>query len=291
MVSMTGYGRGKHSDNHFELMVEIKSVNGRYLDQTVRLPRELSFLEKPIRDTISGRISRGNVSVFVNIKQKVDADTEPVIDEELVQLKMKSLQKLRAILKIEQPVDLNHILQFEDILTPDITRFSDEVFMRLLQPALDQALQSLIAMKNEEGRHINEDLQQRLSVIEQELSGIQTDSQDDVRDTFYRLYNNVLHLIDEQKIDPARLEQEIAIISDRMDTSEERVRLHSHINQFKKTLQNDDEAGKRLTFLLQEMLREANTINSKTGNTEVQHKVIRIKEEIEKLREQAQNIE
>ncbi len=291
MRSMTGYGKGMARNDQFEVTIEIKGVNNRFLDLSIRLPKELNAEEVYIREAIKSRVHRGKVLVFVNVEQNPESSEELFIDWPALEKRYQQLLSIRQKLNLKDEVQLEHLLQFSELLAPNLEAVAETQIKPLITEALESALNAFIEMKEQEGRNILNDVQSRLKLVEKLTTEIQNMAPENVKKEFERLHENVRSLMEEQKIDVARLEQEIAILSDRVDITEECVRLSSHIDLFKKTLNNGGDMGKRLNFILQEMHREANTINSKTTMVEIAHRVITVKEEIEKLREQVQNIE
>jgi uncharacterized protein (TIGR00255 family) len=291
MRSMTGFGKAKKSNERFELSVEIRSVNNRFLDLSIRLPKELSVFENKIREKIKADVKRGKLSVFVSLNEAASTGSEILLSQDKVKHRFEMLKKVRESLNIKEPVSLNHLLNFSDLFEFNIESVDEEEITALLYPSLEEALQQFNDMREAEGAHLIEDMKMRIKNIYELSAFVEKKGKLNVSGEFDKLLTRVKNLIDEQKIDKERLEQEIAIMADRVDITEECVRMNSHIKLFNKTIENNDEAGKKLTFILQEMLRESNTMNSKTSDIEISHRVIRIKEDIEKLREQAQNLE
>lgn len=291
MRSMTGFGKAKKSNERFELSVEIRSVNNRFLDLSIRLPKELSVFENKIREKIKADVKRGKLSVFVSLNEAASTGSEILLNQDKVKHRFEMLKKVRESLNIKEPVSLNHLLNFSDLFEFNIESVNEEEITALLYPSLEEALQQFNLMREAEGAHLIEDMEMRIKNIYELSAFVEEKGKLNVSEEFDKLLARVKNLINEQKIDKERLEQEIAIMADRVDITEECVRMNSHIKLFNKTIENNDEAGKKLTFILQEMLRESNTMNSKTSDIEISHRVIRIKEDIEKLREQAQNLE
>lgn len=291
MRSMTGYGKATHSTRMFDINTEIKSVNNRYVDLMIRLPREFSFLETRVREFFKDKVNRGKISVTISIDESSASDAEIVLDEQRLSRRKNMLEKVRSVLNLEQPVDLSHLLSFSDLFAPDYTSLGEETLNSALQESLQAAFNAFDKMRMQEAAHIMKDFRKRLNKIEQLLAFIEEKGRSNIRAEFDKMLKNVTELIGEQKLDRNRLEMEVALIADRVDITEETVRLKSHLKLFNETLARAGEVGKKITFILQEMLREANTMNSKTTDLEISHRVIELKEEIEKLREQAQNIE
>ena len=291
MNSMTGYGKAENSIDGITIVIEIKSVNGRYLDINFRMPAALNAQESHLRNRIKKQVRRGKLSVFIDIKQTIEDGGEALINEKRLAGYIKALNVIRRTFDISDPIQLSHVMAFPDIFEQDIEKRIDDNFLNILIQTLNQALDAFIKMRTKEGTHLKEDMASRIEHIQTLADRISEIAPANTRKDFEKLLNRSIDLIGAQKIDKERLEQEIALISDKVDISEECTRLQSHLIQFKKELQKGGELGKKLTFLLQEMHREANTMNSKTTNINVAHDVILIKEEIEKIREQAQNIE
>ncbi len=291
MRSMTGYGKAASNNEWFTVSVEIKSVNNRFLDVSVRLPKELSSEEIVIREYLKGQITRGKIFIYVDLEKTQPEGKELFIDWQAAEQKVQMLNTLKERFQLDDSVKLNHLLMFPDLFTLDLQNLIEEQIRPLLLEALEKASSEFLKMREQEGANLKLDLEKRLENIERLVNEIKQIAPDNIQHEFERLSKNVNSLIGEQKVDTGRLEQELAILSDRVDITEECVRLKSHIDLFKKTIAMKEDIGKRLNFLLQEMHREANTISSKTTMLEISHRVINVKEEIEKLREQVQNIE
>jgi len=288
---MTGFGNAQITENDRKLSVEIRSVNNKYLDLSVRLPREHSGFENRIRDLVRKHVIRGKISISLNLEQNFSEETEVQLDVIRIKKRYQILNQINTELGLKEPVTLKHLLTFPDISQNVLTENDEETIWPLINKGVETALGNFTVMREAEGRNIQKDLEVRLQLIADLTASVRERGKLNIRLEFDRLYQNVLLLIGEQKLDRNRLEQEIALISDRVDITEECVRMESHLDLLKKTLSGSEDVGKKITFILQEMLREANTMNSKTTDIEVSHKVIRIKEEIERLREQAQNVE
>ncbi len=291
IYSMTGYGKSGNKNDAFDITLEIRTVNNRFADYSIKLPREMASFEFWIKEQLQARIRRGKVYVYIDLKEIVSEDTDPVIDEAKILRYYRTLQKAEKIIQSDRQVNIDHLLNFPEIFERNTVSADESDMKKLLKPALDQALSMCIKMREQEGDHLSADIRGRIKLIAALGDEVKMLAKDSARSEFNKLLKNVTDLIGEQKLDKDRLEQEIAIIADRVDITEELVRLASHVKLFTETLEKGGEVGKKLNFILQEMLREANTINSKTTNLEISHKIIRIKQEIEKIREQAQNLE
>jgi len=291
MKSMTGFGKASVSDEHHELTVEIRSVNNRYLEMAIRMPKEFAILENKVRGWIKSQVFRGKLNVFITVSISHPDTEQSIIEPDLAQQLYQELARIKEKLNIEQPVSLQDLLNYHALADTNGIKMELETFEAMLKPATDKALEQLNLMRGTEGNHLLEDMSFRLQLIQELTDSVSEMGGKNVQKVFDKMVQNIEDLIGAQKIDSSRLEQEIALISDKVDITEECVRMNSHLKLFNKTIKKSGEAGKKLTFILQEMLREANTMNSKNSDIEIQHQVIRIKEEIEKIREQAQNIE
>jgi len=291
MRSMTGYGKSRNSNDFLEVSVEIRSVNSRYLDVSIRIPNSFAALEMPVRETLREAVVRGKISVFIDIKKTLSNSADISVDNDKFKERKQLLQSIIDSLHLNDDIKLSHLLTFSDLFELDPQALNMEEVKSLITRTLLEALHSFNSMRDSEGQFIKEDLIKRIVNIERWLGEIEDKSRQNVQMEFDRLLKNVLRLVGENKIDNTRLEQEIAIIADRVDITEECVRMRSHIQLFNETLNLKGEVGKKFNFILQEMLRETNTMNSKTSHIEIAHVLIKVKEEIEKLREQVQNLE
>ena len=291
MRSMTGFGKSQSINENIELEIEVRSVNSRYLDLSVRLPNMISAFEMPIRDKIKQKVIRGKVTVYANLKKAPSAESNALVDNSKILERYNQLKSVKELLNIAEDIKLSHLLTVGDLFEFDLDKLDAKKLLDIIIKTLDQALESFNTMRDAEGSHILKDMLERNEHIAELLAFVEKKSKLNVQQEFDQQLENVKNLIAQNKIDQDRLNMEIAVIANRVDITEECVRMHSHLNLFEITLRQDGESGKKLNFILQEMLREANTMNSKTSDIEVSHKVNKIKEEIEKLREQAQNIE
>ena len=288
---MTGYGKARHSNDILEVSVEVRSVNSRFLDVSIRIPNNFAVLEMPVRETLRNAVVRGKISVFIDIKRTLSHAADLSIDKEKFRERRQLLQLIIDTLHLDDEIKLSHILSFSDLFELDPEALNIDEVKHLTINTLQDALRSFNSMRDSEGENIKNDLVMRITSMEQWLNEIEEKSRYNVQMEFDRLLQNVIRLIGENKIDKTRLEQEIAIIADRVDITEECVRMRSHLQLFNETVNLNGEVGKKLNFILQEMLRETNTMNSKVTTIEIAHVLIKMKEEIEKLREQVQNLE
>ena len=290
MHSMTGYGKSQLTIDGFEITIEIKSVNNRYLDIMFKMPAVFSSFEQQLRNIVKEQIQRGKVSIFVDLKEALKNDLDSVNDIKLQQ-RYNMLKTIQEKLNLKGEIELSHLLQFDELFEVDASAIDEDILFDALKKTLEQALEVFNLMRAKEGKHCIQDMSQRLDIIDKIIKEVKQKAPATVREEFEKQLQRINELLENNKIDSERLEQEVALISDKTDITEELTRFESHIQQFKQTLQRDSELGKKLTFILQEMHREANTINSKTTQIDIAHKIIQVKEEIEKIREQTQNIE
>ncbi len=292
MKSMTGFGRGTVAGNDFSVTVELKTVNNRFLDIALRLSSELSPLESTLKRQITNRLSRGRVDVFLNYERNVDVNYE--LNNPLISGYLSALKQLQEDFRLAGEPDLNVVARLPNVLLPRKDDLSEE-FTVGVEKALAQALNDLEKMRENEGLILKDELNFRLSEIENRLPNIEAQAEtvaEEYRQKLTKRISELLAKSDSQiEIDQARMAQEVAFLADRCDISEEIQRLRSHLEQFRQILSEEKEVGKRLDFLTQEFNREANTIASKTNNMIIKENALAIKSEIEKIREQVQNVE
>ena len=289
---MTGFGRGAVSGDNFAVSVEIKTVNNRYLDLNLRLANELQSLEANLKRIIQNRLSRGRIDVFVNYERTSDVVYE--LNRPMIAGYIAALKQIQNEFGLTGEPDMNYIARLPNALQTKADDLSAD-FTQGIENACSMALDELEKMREIEGRSMADELNFRLNSIENHLPSIEAESENVADEYRQRLTKRIEKLLlkseSEIELDQARLAQEVAYLSDRSDISEEITRLKSHIEQFRAIMKEDKEIGKRLDFLTQELNREANTIASKTNNLIVKEAALEIKSEIEKIREQVQNIE
>jgi uncharacterized protein (TIGR00255 family) len=291
IASMTGYGRGEASAKRTTIAVELRSVNSRYLEVSARLPRSLGMRENEIKEIIRKKISRGKITMVAFVEQENDGDIPVRINASAAKGYYKLLNELRRSVKLKQSVRLEHLLQFSEVLEPVEMENTDAQEWEVLQKALGEAVNSLLTMKMNEGEELGKDFRHRIRILDERLSQIEKLSLEQVPNERVRLRERIKLLLEKEPVDEGRLELEIALLADRLDDAEECVRFRSHNKFFLEALNDKEPAGRKLNFLIQEMNREANTIGSKSSAAEIAHLVVNIKEELERVREQLQNIE
>ncbi len=288
--SMTGFGRGEARLGNVLVSVEVRSLNHRFLDIDVRFPRNLSACEMDIREMVGAQLSRGRVSITVWVRGDRTVG-RLTVDKDLASSYVELLNGLRNDLGIGGDIELQHILNFPDILSSDDSGDVDEAVRGLVKKALEGALQDLKGLRQREGQEIEKDLKSRVNLVNGAVTRIEQHARQTSDVLFTRLSDKVKQLLDSDIADPGRLEMEVAILAEKADVTEECTRFKSHNTLFLELLSNGGSEGRKLNFLLQEMHREANTIGAKANDAQIAHWVVDIKEEVEKLREQIQNIE
>jgi len=287
---MTGYGKGVAGDKNYSIEIEVKSVNSRFLDIYMKLPATLLNREYDIREMIKNNISRGKLSVILQLKSIGPENSAAVLDNEKLKSYIASLKQIKKISGITDKLKLEHIVYNRDLFAQNDKEYGEDV-LKLIKIALETALNQLKKMRRNEGKELAKDLKRRINIIEEKVNIIQDESGASVNEYFGKLKEKMKGLIEDVTTYTDRLELELALIADKAEITEECVRLKSHLKFFLESMDKDDEPGRKLNFLCQEMNREANTISAKTISTSISHNSVLIKEEIEKIREQIQNIE
>jgi len=290
IVSMTGFGKGRSGNKNLSVEAEVKSVNSRYLDISLRIPSSLMNKDYDIKEFIKSKVKRGKVSASIQIKRNGLEEENLALDSDKLKSYLSLLKSIKKAAKISEKVKLEHLLINKEILISNNFIIS-EVEFNMVKDALEQALTEMMNMKRKEGKELSKDLHKRIENIESKLKDIEQVAAQSVQEYFNKFKEKIKVLIENIAQYNDRLELELAIIAEKAEITEECVRLRSHLKFFIKSLEIDDEPGRKLNFLCQEMNREANTISSKTVSTSITHSTVFIREEIEKIREQIQNIE
>jgi uncharacterized protein (TIGR00255 family) len=292
VASMTGFGRAEVSRDGINISAEVRSVNSRYLDLTLRLPRNISQREKELKDIVRTFLNRGNLNITVKIAYDSNGAIPLKVNTAAAKSYFKLLNEIRKSVKIREQVKLEHLLTFSEVLEPVEEEETDEREWELVQETVRQALENLNAMRSQEGSELAKDLEKRLHWMEGTLNEVEKLSKERIPEERKNLHERIAQLVEDKfVIDQNRLELEIALMVDKLDITEECVRYRSHNKFFLEALNKNEAAGRKLNFLVQEMNREANTIGSKSSDAAIAHMVIGLKEELEKIREQLQNIE
>jgi uncharacterized protein (TIGR00255 family) len=288
---MTGFGRGEYAGKHKTVIVEVKSVNHRYNEIMIKMPRQYSLLEDMIRKQILNTISRGRIEAYVKIEDTSGKQKEVQVDKELALAYYKALKELAILTQTPEGLDVIQLAQLPEVLKIEEAEEILEEIMLDIQPALQVALQALGAMRETEGAKLNLDLSERLLTIINMVAKIEEKSPLVVGLYRDKLQVRLKELLEEIPLDENRIAMEVAVFADRCNITEELVRLQSHFSQFQNSLKEHNPVGRKLDFLLQEMNREVNTIGSKANDLNITQYVIELKSELEKVREQIQNIE
>lgn len=290
--SMTGFGSVTIEVLGTTVQVEVKTVNHRFSEISTKLPKPLYSFEQEIREVLKKKIQRGKTTLIITFTNETDVPSNE-INENLAVKYFNSLTKLNEKLGIREEVKLDQILAFPDVIIPhELTEDEQIVFVKEICEGVEKATDKLLKMRLEEGKSLEKDLVKRIGILEEtldEICEITKNSSADIRETLRNKVNNLLS--DNSIIVKERLELEIAFLADKADITEEITRFKSHNKLFLETIRTSEAPGRRMNFLLQEMNREANTIGSKSSKSEIAHFVVTLKEEIERIREQVQNIE
>ncbi len=287
--SMTGYGGAKLQAEGLELQVDIKSVNNRFFDFQPRLSRDLQFLEGEILEKVKAGLGRGRVSVTVNIERQAGSEL-PELNEEMLELYLQAHKRIKGAERLSAG-NATDLLSLPDLFRAPVEEIDSDRLRELALGCVDDAVADIIAMKEREGAALGDELAGRLDLLESAVSRVE-DALPQVREGLRsRLRERLDELLENVPVDEQRLAMEAAVLVDKADVTEEIVRLQSHIHQFREALDDGGEVSKKLGFLLQEVLREANTIGSKSQDLAITRDVLLIKEETEKLREQILNLE
>lgn len=289
--SMTGYGRSIFENEGREYIVEIKSVNNRFNDINIKMPRSLNYLEDRIKKEILNSVTRGKVDLFITFNNNSDLGKNIKLNTDIAKKYISELKKLSEEADIVDNINVMDISKFPDVLNIKVEESAEEVIEKELLIALTEAIKSFIEMRKAEGNKIKEDLENRIDKISKKINQISNISAGLVEEYIVKLETRIKELLKTDVVDEARLAQEVVIYSDKCSVEEEITRLKSHISQFLNLLNENIAIGKKLDFLIQEMNRETNTIGSKANNLEITNFVVDIKTELENIREQIQNIE
>ena len=289
--SMTGFGRGEASADGRTWVAEVRTVNHRFLDQRVVLPRLFGALEEPVKKLVAASLDRGRVDCTFSLQGMTTSQPQLVVNDSVARQYHRCLRQLIGDYGLRPEIGLADMLTLRDVITLEEPRPDMEAEWGLIRTALTSALRECDRMREEEGRAMQVDLLDRLGKFEAIVARITDRLPELLALRQAELRQRVGRLLDGVDLDPVRLAQETAILADKSDVTEEVIRLGSHIAQFRAVLASDEPVGRRLDFLLQEFLREVNTLSSKIANADIAHLGVEMKNEIEKLREQVQNIE
>lgn len=290
ILSMTGYGKGSAEQDGILAEVEVRSVNSKFLDIFFRLPKQLNFSELELREILKAKIKRGKILVNIQVKRHGLDASSPVIDKEKVKYYISLLKEIKKTAKLKDKISMDQVITFKELLYAE-DESTLELELKLIKKSMESSLTMMMKMKQNEGEELSKDMVLRCKNIESIVKKIQKEAEKSPAEYFEKVKEKAKQLVKDIANYNERLELELALLSEKIDITEECVRLQSHIKFFLEAIKNESEAGKKLNFIAQEMTREANTISSKSVSIDVIHYSVRIKEEIEKIKEQIQNIE
>ena len=288
--SMTGYGKSSLSINSREYQVEIKTVNHKYIDTNIRMPRIISYLEEDVRKLIASKIKRGKVDISISFENYSSDGNDIRINTELAKMYIENLKKLAEEENISANIEVTEITRLPDVLTIKSNLDENQIKSELLQ-VVDEAVNQLINMRQNEGNRISEDILTKISQIEEKNEEIFKLSTGLIDEYVVKLETRIKEILKTEELDKSRLMQEVVIYADKCSVEEEITRLKSHIGQLRNLIDSEGPSGKKMDFIIQEMNRETNTIGSKANNLEIVNRVVDIKTILEDIREQIQNIE
>lgn len=291
VLSMTGYGRAGALLHGRDIKVELRSVNARFLEYTDRLPRSCAFLQDKLKKLVAARVSRGKVELNLSIQAVTAADTVVTVNWPLAQGYRDALRDLAQRMELPDDLTAGMVARFPDVLAQTAAPANEDELWQDVQAVAQQALDAFVDMRAAEGEKLRTDVENRLAAVETLVGQIEQQSAGRVQAYSEKLYARLQELLGDRSIDEGRLVTEAAIFADKTAIDEETVRLHSHVAQYREILALDEPIGRKLDFLTQELNREANTIGSKCQDVAVTRLVVELKSEIEKIREQIQNIE
>ncbi len=289
--SMTGFGRGQVTDKGLEVTVEIKSVNHRYFEFSSRVPRNYNFLEEKLKSFCQSKISRGKVEVYVSVENVGEASSAVEINYDLAAAYLNAYKELAKKHKIKNDVSVSLLASQNDIFTVKRQVADEEAVEGAVMEALEDAVGSFIAMREAEGEKLKNDILSKITSILERVEFVESRSPETVKNYRERLEQKIKDLLSATQVDEQRVITETAIFADKVAVDEETVRLRSHIEQIRELFESNEAIGRKLDFIVQEMNRETNTIGSKAQDVEILQRVVDIKSDIEKIREQLQNIE
>lgn len=289
--SMTGYGSAQLVNQGFELSCEIKSVNHRFLDTQIRIPRRYMLLEEKAKDLLKKSFSRGRLDININVKRSGTRHEAIKVDKEMAMAYYKSLKDLADYLQISADFELIELFRLPDVFTLDEQEDNLDELWILLEPLLQSSASQVLEMRIVEGASLVADMQQRCDYLLEQVDRIESRSPQVVEEYRQKLMRRIKELLDQTDLDEQRLMGEVAVFADRSSITEELVRLRSHIKQFHALLEQDDSIGRKGDFLIQEMFREINTVASKANDLDIARLAVDSKAELEKIREQLQNLE
>ncbi|MBE0450057.1 MAG: YicC family protein [Clostridia bacterium] len=293
IYSMTGFGRGEHSTDVFDVTVELKSVNNRYCDITVKMPKKLNVFEDRIKNKVKSKLFRGRIDVYINLEEKAYDNYEVKANFEILDKYVEVYKAIQSRYGLSETISLSLLSRLQDGIDVSYQERDENEFWGVLEPAMDIALERITAMRAVEGLQLKNDIFIKVENIRSVLKEIEAFTPMIVENYKNKIKDRIIDLLKDMnaEIDEVRIANEIAIYADKTNINEEIVRIHSHLDQIEDILNSVDPVGRKLDFLIQELNREINTVGSKSPDFDISNRVIELKSEIEQIREQIQNIE
>jgi uncharacterized protein (TIGR00255 family) len=289
--SMTGFGRYEETLEKHHILVEIKSVNHKYFEFNAHIPKDYSYLEDKLKSYIQEKITRGKVDLYLDIESLEENSVHVTVNQPLAKGYVDAINELSEKYNLYGNISIEVLSKFQDIFNVHTEPEDEDKILTLVISVLEHAVDSFVAMREKEGKKLSDDIVNRADDIYEIVTNIEKRSPETVNEYQIRLENKLKEILEDKSIDEQRIVTEAAIFADRIAVDEETVRLKSHLNQFKELIGKDEPVGRKMDFLVQEMNREANTIGSKASDAQIAYMVVDIKSQIEKIREQIQNIE
>jgi uncharacterized protein (TIGR00255 family) len=291
LKSMTGFGRAEGDTTLGKIFVESRSVNHRYCDINIKLPKRLTLFENRMKEMIRSQVSRGRIDVSFRLENSGEEKVQLSVDLDLAKQYYRVLHELKEKLQLKDDITLNLLAGAKDLIMAKEEIGDLEPYWQEVLRILEQSLKNMDDMKRLEGESLAQDLKQRLESIAEQFQMIKQQFPSRLENTLSRLHDRLRSLLEGMEVDPSRFQQEIAFLAERTDITEEIVRAESHLAQFRTLLEGNEPVGRKMDFLLQEIHREVNTVSAKVNDAEISQRVVEIKSELEKIREQVQNIE
>lgn len=291
-ISMTGFGRGEYKDDNYYFLVECKTINHKYADINIRMPRKILFLEEKVRNSVKNYIRRGRADIYIKFEVIGNEDISLKLDEDLAAQYVDILKRIKDKFDLSDDISVMSVAKFPDVVSTEEKEEDEDIIWSKLNEAIEESFTRLKEMRTEEGNKLAEDIVMRCDYLSKYIEEIEGFSDRVVEDYREKLNTRISDLVEDPSvIDESRLAQEVAIYADKSSITEEIVRFKSHIDQLKKTVIKNESIGRKIDFLIQEMNRETNTIGSKSSDLNITNLVVEVKSELEKIREQIQNIE
>lgn len=291
-ISMTGFGRGEYKDDNYYFLVECKTINHKYADINIRMPRKILFLEEKVRNSVKNYIRRGRADIYIKFEVIGNEDISLKLDEDLAAQYVDILKRIKDKFDLSDDISVTSVAKFPDVVSTEEKEEDEDLIWSKLNEAIEESFTRLKEMRTEEGNKLAEDIVMRCDYLSKYIEEIEGFSDRVVEDYREKLNTRISDLVEDPSvIDESRLAQEVAIYADKSSITEEIVRFKSHIDQLKKTVIKNESIGRKIDFLIQEMNRETNTIGSKSSDLNITNLVVEVKSELEKIREQIQNIE